>query len=95
LIIVQEVFMVMKFKRPKFSSGPQEGTAEGGESINPTGLSDESDLCEESKPRAMPFPGLPVSREEYQRLKDAAANSTTPPLNIAQEDPPRKKRKKL
>ena len=86
--------MARRFQHSEFSDEPMEGTAEGGESINPTGLPEGPDRDAENTPRAMPFPGVPVSEREYRRLKEAAAKSSTPPLDIAQEDRPRKKKKK-
>jgi len=71
---------------------PQKGAAQGGESINPAALPEDADLGVREKCRIAPGPGVPVSHEEYERLKKAAKTSTTPPVDNAQEDRPRKKK---
>ena len=73
---------------------PQEGVGTGGESINPSGLPEHSEP-EEKEPRAAPGPGVPISIEEYNRLKEAAKRAPAAPVSNAQEDkgPKKKKRK--
>lgn len=86
--------MSRKSKRNEPAIEPQEGVGTGGESINPSGLPQHSEP-EENKPRAAPGPGLPISIEEYNRLKEAAKTAPTPAVSNAQEDTgPKKKKKK-
>jgi hypothetical protein len=87
--------MAAKSKRREREVEAQKGAAQGGESINPSALPEESDVESQDKCRVAPAPGLPISQEEYERLKEAAKTSATPPLENAQEDrPPKKKLKK-
>jgi hypothetical protein len=86
--------MTAKPKRPEQNVEPQKGAAQGGESINPAALPEESDQENQEKRRVAPAPGVPISQEEYERLKEAAKTATTPPLENAQEDRPRKKKTK-
>jgi hypothetical protein len=87
--------MRKKFKRPEPVAEPQPGVAAGGESINPSGLPETPESAAAGEqPRAAPAPGIPISKEEYERLKEAARTAPTPAVNNAQEDrPPRKNAK--
>jgi hypothetical protein len=70
---------------------PQPGSAGPGESINPMGLPEEpADSAEQQRVRPCPAPGVPVSPEEYERLKEKAKSEPKEPVN-AQEDPSKKK----
>lgn len=66
------------------------GIAPGGRSIEPSDLPDE-EVDPTAAPRAMPSPGLPVSEEEYARMKEAAEHTPARSVEHAQEDRPRKK----
>lgn len=62
------------------------GEAPRGESFDPEALPEEPDRPEE-QPRPMPAPGLPISDEEYERLKEAAKRGPGRRNRHAQEDP--------
>jgi hypothetical protein len=49
----------------------QRGIAYGGDAFDPTELPDEKDEPT-TQPKAAPAPGLPISEEEYNRLKEEA-----------------------
>lgn len=68
------------------------GVGPGGESIDPGQLPEES-LDTNAEPRAAPAPGLPVSDEEYERMKEAAKHAPAPRVKNAQEDRPKKRKK--
>ncbi|MGH9931822.1 MAG: hypothetical protein ACREA9_21700 [Pyrinomonadaceae bacterium] len=71
---------------------PLHGDAPDGESFNPKELSEESeDATTEGK--AAPAPGLPISEEEYKRMKEKAKHAPAPRVREAQEDRPKKKGK--
>jgi hypothetical protein len=83
--------MSKKHHRPEPAAKPQPGAAPGGKSINPMGLPEEPDAAaREGGPKPAPGPGLPISDEEYDRLKEAAKHSSAPPVENAQEDRPPK-----
>lgn len=84
--------MSRKSKRNEPAPAPQEGVGTGGESINPSALPEQPEP-EEKEPRAAPGPALPISIEEYNRLKEKAKTSPTPPVSNAQEDTGPKKKK--
>jgi hypothetical protein len=67
----------------------QRGVAPGGECIDPGELPEESDEAA-TEPKAAPAPGLPISEEEYKRLKEAAKHAPAPRVREAQEDRPEK-----
>lgn len=67
---------------------PLHGVAPGGESIDPSELSEEK-VDKSAKPKSAPAPGLPVSEEEYRRMKEAARHAPAPRDEHAQEDRPR------
>jgi hypothetical protein len=83
--------MAKKSEHSEQTVESQKGVAQGGESINPAALPEEADLGTQEKCRVAPGPGVPISDQEYERLKKAAQTSTTPPIENAQEDRPRKK----
>ena len=70
-------------------SPAQSGVSPAAQPFNP------ADLQEEAAPgkpetRSAPAPGVPVSAEEYAKMKDRAARRTAPRKNNAQEDQNRK-----
>ena len=64
------------------------GTAASGESFELRELREEPGHFAE-KPRAAPAPGVPVSEDEYKRLKEAARHTPAPRNEHAQEDRPK------
>lgn len=71
------------------SERSERGVAPGGAIFNPQESSEEP-AEPTGKPKAAPAPGLPVSEEEYQRLKEAAKHAPPAPAEHAQEDRPKK-----
>jgi hypothetical protein len=65
------------------------GAAPSGEPIDPETLPDEPEDSE-SEPRFAPAPGVPVSDDEYKRMKEEAEHGPAPEVDNAQEDRPRK-----
>jgi hypothetical protein len=71
---------------------PLHGDATGGESFDPQDLPEEaSDQSE--KPREAPAPGVPISDEEFERMKEAAKHAPAPRDKHAQDDRPQKEEK--
>jgi hypothetical protein len=70
---------------------PLDGVGDGGESFDPKDVPEESS-DEPEKPRSAPAPGLPISEEEYQRMKEAARHAPAPRNEHAQEDRPEKEK---
>jgi hypothetical protein len=69
------------------------GLGSRGEEIDPTQLPD--DLEEAAGgPRPAPAPGLPISEEEYNRLKEAAKHSPASSKKQRTKAPTKKKTKK-
>lgn len=66
------------------------GGGEAGVEFDPTKAADEPGTPAR-KNRAMPAPGVPMSAEEYERLKREAETARTPPSPRRQEDPATKK----
>ena len=64
-----------------------------GEEIDPTQLADDLDEAA-GGPRPAPAPGLPISEEEYNRLKEAAKHTTASTRKQRVKAPAKKKRKK-
>jgi hypothetical protein len=71
---------------------PRQGVGSSGKSINPHELPEE-DKKPEGKPKSAPYPGSPVSEEEYERMKKAARDVPAPHSEHAQEDYPDKETK--
>lgn len=69
---------------------PMPGDDSKGESFEPTESSNEPE-DDTDKPKAAPTPGLPISQQEYDRMKDAARHAPAPRVEGAQEDVPRSK----
>jgi hypothetical protein len=87
---------VQRKLRPKGHRGgdqPKTGAAGPGEAFEPTAIPEERepDEAERGKPRPAPAPGVPVSREEYERLKERARTVRKRPPGHVQEDPSSKK----
>ena len=61
---------------------PKAGFAPAGETIDPTAVGKRDD-----NPRAAPAPGLPMSQDDYDRLKREAQTKPVPRSKDAQEDP--------
>jgi hypothetical protein len=63
--------------------------------MDPASIADQSDdnPAGRDKPFDAPAPGVPVSDEEYDRLKRRAKTARLPPSEHSQEDPSGKRRK--
>ena len=66
------------------------GVTPKGESMKPGDLPEEPDETA-GEPKAAPAPGLPISEEEYRRLKEIAEHGGGPGVEEAQEDHPKGK----
>lgn len=73
-------------------SKPEHGRGDKGRDVNPSELPEELIVLSDEKPRAAPAPGVPVSNEEYKRMKEAAETAPTKDVENAQEDRPKKRR---
>lgn len=84
-----------KLKLPAKGRTPeaQRGVAVGGTSINPSGLPEEPTIETDAQPKTAPPPGVPVSEDEYRRMKEAAKNISARSRKHAQEDPSGAKKK--
>ncbi|MBD0277324.1 MAG: hypothetical protein ICV81_05090 [Flavisolibacter sp.] len=63
-----------------------EGSAEAGKSMNPEQLQDDDASANQTVNKEVPI-GLPVSIEEYKKMKEAAKTKTLPSGGKAQVDP--------
>ena len=63
----------------------KDGEAQGGESFDPEELPEEPEH-RDGPPRPAPAPGVPVSDEEFERMKEAANRAPTSGAGHAQED---------
>lgn len=72
---------------------PQPGAAVPCEAVDPMNMPEDPESAEPArrKTRPAPAPGVPVSAEEYERLKERAKHGPPPPAGHAQEDRPKKK----
>jgi hypothetical protein len=70
---------------------PYDGCADAGLEFNPSEPPRE-DSDRPERPRPAPAPGVPVSAEEYERLKDEARRRRERDDAPAQEDVPKKQR---
>lgn len=68
------------------------GVTPKGESMKPGDLPEEPDETA-GEPKAAPAPGLPISEDEYRRLKKVAEHGRGPRVEEAQEDHPKGKGK--
>jgi hypothetical protein len=66
------------------------GVAPGGEDLDPAELPEEPEEPT-TNPKEAPAPGLPISQEEYERLKEAAKHAPAQRVKEAQEDRPKEK----
>ena len=60
----------------ELSMKSKNGIAQSGEDFDPTALPDEPEDI--SQIRSAPAPGLPISEEEYKRLKEEAEHAKPP-----------------
>jgi len=72
-------------------SKPEHGRGGKGQNVNPSELPEELVVLSDDKPRAAPSPGVPVSDEDYKRMKEAAEIAPTRDVKNAQEDRPKKR----
>lgn len=70
----------------------QRGESPGGENVDPRELPDEP-VDTDAEPRSAPAPGVPVSREEFERMKEAAKHAPARRVNNSPEDGKKKKEK--
>ncbi len=77
--------MTKKPKRRARSIAPRKGSAAEGQNVDPLALPGNFE-ADERKRQEAPAPGMPVSSEEFERLKKAASTSPPPPVENAQED---------
>ena len=63
------------------------GESPGGERFDPEALPDEPEVPD-AEPRPAPAPGVPISDEEYERMKEAARRAPGAGAGHAQEDRP-------
>jgi len=82
-------------KNPELPSAAEAepGAAVPCETVDPMSMPEdpESDEPARGKTRSAPAPGVPISAEEYERLKEKAKHSPPRPAGHAQEDQPKKK----
>ena len=74
--------------------GPQRGVAGPGKAMHPTSVPEDGHEPDPGKPRPAPAPGVPLTAEEYERLKKEAESGPAPDRAPAQEDgptPPRRR----
>jgi len=69
------------------------GASPPGNIVNPQELPEEP-VATNAEPIAAPPPGLPVSDEEYERLKEAAKKAPPTRVKNAQKDRRKKQKKK-
>jgi hypothetical protein len=76
-------------RKRRETTAPRRGAAEAGVPVRPTDLpEEESAKPARDRPRAAPPPGVPMSTEEYERLKREARTAPMPDEAPAQEDRP-------
>ena len=63
----------------------QRGVTQSGKDLDPGDLPEEPGEAT-ADPREAPAPGLPISVEEYERLKEAAKHAPAQRVKEAQED---------
>ena len=74
--------------RSKPVVAPQAGCGGPGHSASPLDMPEESrDTPSTVQPREAPAPGVPVSDEEYERMKEKAKRVKTGSAEITPEDP--------
>ena len=67
-------------------SQPRAGEGGEGETMDPTKLPKTPRRKRDEPPRAAPAPGLPISAEEYERMKKSAESDSPSSDESAQED---------
>jgi hypothetical protein len=72
--------------RDEATHKPQEGTGDAGAPFDP-GAEPGPDETAPGEPRPAPPPGVPMSSEEYERLKNRARTERTRPSVRPQTDP--------
>jgi hypothetical protein len=79
-------------KRGRGEDQPKTGTARSGETTDPMAVPEdhEPDEASRGEPRSAPAPGVPVSHEEYERLKERAKTIRKRASKHVQEDPSKK-----
>jgi hypothetical protein len=82
-----------KRRRSSSEDRAKTGTAGPGEALDPMAVPKDrgSDEASSGKPRPAPAPGVPVSDEEYERLKERAKTVRKRASKHIQEDPSEKK----
>ena len=71
---------------------PQQGISGSGETVDPFSVSQELEFENAfSPPKAAPAPGVPISIEEYERLKKKSKTARKLQSGHVQEDPSHKK----
>ena len=82
-------------KNPELPSAAEAepGAAVPCETVDPMSMPEDPESADQppGKTRPAPAPGVPISAEEYERLKEKAKHSPPPPAGHAQEDQPKKK----
>jgi hypothetical protein len=71
---------------------PLHGNAGGGEGFDPQDLPEE-EFDKSEKPREAPAPGVPISDEEFERMKEAARHAPAPRDKHAQDEHPQNEKK--
>jgi hypothetical protein len=67
------------------------GSGDKGQRIDPKDLPEDDAGLLPGEPFAAPAPGLPISSDAYERMKEKAKNQIGPSESIAQEDRSAKK----
>ena len=76
----------MPVKPEASKTQPQAGEGCEGETMDPTKLPKTPQSEDKQPPRAAPAPGLPISAEEYERMKKSAESESPSSDESAQED---------
>jgi hypothetical protein len=78
-------------RRKLSQNDPSPGCAERGQEINPADVPNEAESDETGKrPVPAPAPGVPISSQRYQRMKEKARRRRNQQDVPAQEDRPRR-----
>jgi hypothetical protein len=77
-------------RRSRSENQPSSGAASPGEAFDPKAIPQERETFR-GPPRAAPAPGVPVTHEEYERLKQRAKTVRKRSSEHVQEDPSEKK----
>ena len=81
-----------KWRRARREEQPETGLAGPGEAIDPMAVPENCEANEANRrqPRSVPAPGVPVSDQEYEHLKEKARVARKRSVKHAQEDPSKK-----